>query len=267
MIKNFFKNWRKELFLLFAIFLLAAGLRIVRILVYQQPVFADEAIYVRWSQIMQNEATLRFLPLSDGKQPLFMWSIIPFLKFISDPLIAGRILSVVTGMGTLLGVFVLTWVLFSSKKASLFAAFLYSISPFAVFFDSLALVDSMLSMFGVWIFTFSVLTVKHLRLDFAMITGMLLGGALLTKSPSIFFALLVPASLIFLKMPNGKGAKIDLIMRLLFLFLAIYVLAFGIYNILRLGPNFHMVGARNQDYIFPISHIWENPKDPFIFHV
>jgi hypothetical protein len=37
------------------------------------------------------------------------------------------------------------------------------------------------------------------------------------------------------------------------------------YNILRLGPNFHMLGARNQDYVFPISHLWENPKDPFIF--
>ena len=46
------------------------------------PVFADESIYIRWAQIMRSEATLRFLPLSDGKQPLFMWAAIPFLKII-----------------------------------------------------------------------------------------------------------------------------------------------------------------------------------------
>ncbi|KKU74843.1 MAG: hypothetical protein UX99_C0005G0003 [Candidatus Amesbacteria bacterium GW2011_GWB1_47_26] len=43
------------------------------------PIFADEAIYVRWSQVMRAESSLRFLPLSDGKQPLFMWLTIPFL--------------------------------------------------------------------------------------------------------------------------------------------------------------------------------------------
>ena len=37
------------------------------------PIFADEAIYIRWSQVMKAEPTLRFLPLSDGKQPLFVW--------------------------------------------------------------------------------------------------------------------------------------------------------------------------------------------------
>src|SRR5574343_1375587 len=65
------------------------------------PVFADEAIYIRWAQVMKAEETLRFLPLSDGKQPLFMWVIIPFLKLISDPLIAGRIVSVLCGLGTM----------------------------------------------------------------------------------------------------------------------------------------------------------------------
>ena len=48
------------------------------------PVFADEAIYIRWAQVMKAESTLRFLPLSDGKQPLFMWSVIPFFKLFSD---------------------------------------------------------------------------------------------------------------------------------------------------------------------------------------
>jgi len=36
------------------------------------PVFADEAIYLRWSQVIRAVESLRFLPLTDGKQPLFM---------------------------------------------------------------------------------------------------------------------------------------------------------------------------------------------------
>ena len=59
-----------------------------------QPIFADEAIYIRWAQVMRAEPTLRFLSLSDGKTPLFMWAMIPFLKVFSDPLFAGRFLSV-----------------------------------------------------------------------------------------------------------------------------------------------------------------------------
>jgi predicted membrane-bound mannosyltransferase len=61
------------------------------------PVFADEAIYVRWSQVMQAEPGLRFLPLSDGKQPLYMWLTIPFLKLVTDPLLAGRVLTALSG--------------------------------------------------------------------------------------------------------------------------------------------------------------------------
>ena len=58
------------------------------------PVFGDEAIYVRWAQIIKSVDTLRFIPLTDGKQPLFMWLNAATLKFIVDPLIAGRIISV-----------------------------------------------------------------------------------------------------------------------------------------------------------------------------
>src|SRR3990167_3465310 len=75
----------------------------------QIPVFVDEAIYIRWSQVMRAEPSLRFLPLSDGKQPLFMWLTMPALKFIADPLFAGRIVSVVAGLFTLLGLAVLVF--------------------------------------------------------------------------------------------------------------------------------------------------------------
>ena len=37
---------------------------------------------------------------------------------------------------------------------------------------------------------------------------------------------------------------------------ATYVLAFAMYNIQRLGPNFSQLTARTGDYVLPFSHLW-----------
>src|SRR3972149_11722364 len=108
-VKGFTKSWSKVLILLFAILLISFVLRLVKIFIGQQPIFADEAIYVRWAQVMKAEPTLRFMPLSDGKQPLFMWLTIPFLKIFNDPLVAGRLTSVAAGLGILVGVFLVSY--------------------------------------------------------------------------------------------------------------------------------------------------------------
>src|SRR4051812_11296992 len=94
-----------EILILLLISLLYFSLRLPNLT--SQPIFADEAIYIRWAQVMRNEPTLRFLPLSDGKTPLYMWAMIPFFKLFSDPLFAGRFLSVLSGFITLLGGFYL----------------------------------------------------------------------------------------------------------------------------------------------------------------
>jgi len=264
---SFLKNWLKALGILLFILIFALLARTLKVYFSGQPVFADEAIYIRWAQVMKAEPTLRFLPLSDGKQPLYMWILMFLLQPSFDPLIAGRMLSVFFGVVSALGVFILSYILFKRKKAALVAVLIYAISPITVFFDSMALVDSTLAMFGIWYLIFLVLSVKKQRYDLSMIAGFLLGGALLTKSPALYFSLLTPVSLIFI---NWKGKKSEIIVRILktlTLFIPIYLIAYGMYNILRLGPNFQLIALRNQDYVFPISHLWLNPKDPFIFHV
>lgn len=231
------------------------------------PIFVDEAIYIRWAQVMKTESTLRFLPLSDGKQPLYMWLVIPFMKFISDPLLAGRIVSVFSGLGTMIGIGMVSWYLFKSKKVVLITTLLWALSPYSVFFDKMALVDSLLTFFGIWTFYFAILTVNTIRLDFAMITGFFLGGALLTKSPALFFTILLPTTFLLIKWPKTIKEKIRKLFRLVVIFIPTLIIGYGLYNILRLGPNFHMIGLRNYDYVFPLSHLWLNPKDPFIFLV
>lgn len=211
---------------------------------------------------MRAEETLRFLPLSDGKQPLFMWVTIPFVKVISDPLIAGRVVSVLTGLGSLVGVFTLTFLLFKTTRVSFFSSLIFAILPFSVFFDRLALADSLLTFFGIWTLVFTILTVRLQRLDTAMLTGFFLGGALLTKSPGIYFAILIPFVLLLAEWPKKLLGKSKKIVVYVLLFSFTYGIGFALQNILRLGPNFHMISLRNADYVYPLTHIFNSPFDP-----
>jgi len=228
-----------------------------------QPIFADEAIYIRWAQIMKAEPTLRFLPLSDGKTPLFMWAMAPFFKIFSDPLLAGRFLSVLSGYATFVGVLFLGWKNFGSR-VGLWSAFLLSITPFMVFFDRMALVDTMLAAFSVWSLNFALLLIKYQRIDLAMCLGYLLGGGLLTKTPGMFNVLVLPVSALAINWKTLNRQKT--ILKIFGLWLITLTITFGIYNALRLGPGFINLSSRNQDYIFSPMDLVGRPLDPFLPH-
>jgi len=240
------------------------------------PVFGDEAIYIRWSQIIKNVETLRFIPQTDGKQPLFMWFTAVILRFFSDPLIAGRLISVSAGFGTLIGIFLTICILVSFHKNiqsplkffwhsikenfyyGVLAVTIYILLPFSFFFDRLALPDNTLSLFGIWSILFSFLLAKFKRLDLAFILGVILGLAWLTKSPALYFVILSLITFIFLNLKNIKSIYLPIISS---------IIAYAIYNILRLGPQFQMIAVRNKDYIWPIGEILKHPFDPLKPHI
>jgi len=262
MINKKFTTSNLQLKIFSVVFILTVGYFISRITnLTTIPIFCDEAIYIRWAQVMRAEPSLRFLPLSDGKQPLFMWLVIPFLKVIEDPLVAGRVVSVLAGFGTMIGVGILSYFLFNKKKISFLAMILYLISPFTFFFDRMALTDGLLSFLGIWFFVFSVWLINDARLDLAMIGGIILGLGLITKSPALFFAVLLPTTLIIF---NFKRKNLSLhLIKVVSFWLVIWVFAFAIYNILRLGPEFHMIAIRNKDYVFSFSEVLKHPIYPF----
>lgn len=249
----------KKLLLLlsFIILALAAGLRFINL--NSLPIFADESIYIRWSQVMKAEASLRFLPLTDGKQPLYMWAVIPFLKFISDPLLAGRLLSGLMGVGTVVGVGFAAYLLFANRRLSLMAGLIWAVIPYGVFFERMALADAMLTFFIIWAFNFMALALMHSRLDMAMISGFALGFAWLTKTPAEFSFLLLPFLSLLIKRRR--------LLISIGLLLVAYVIAFAMYNILRLGPEFSQIAIRNKDYVFSFSEVLRHPIDPLIPHL
>lgn len=233
--------------------------------IYSVPVFVDEAIYVRWSQIMKAEASLRFLPMSDGKQPLFMWMTMPMFKLISDPLVAARTLSSLAGLGSMIGLSYLSYLFFKSLHASLLTGLVYSVLPFTVFFDRMALADSLLAMFGVWTLVFFKIFLEKRRLDFAMLTGFSLGAALLTKSPAIFYYLwIILATIFFVDLKNeNKKTLFNLVLG----FFYIFVISQAMHGILRLGPNSNMAGSRNLDYLYTFKEVFGHPTVPLIYNL
>jgi len=240
------KNW----YLLSAVFLYLAT-RLINLVKF--PIFADEAIYIRWSQIMWHDATQRFMPLADGKPPLHMWLLIPFLKVFSDPLLAGRLFSVFSGLFSLIGIWFLIKELFNRKSAYL-AVFLYVFLPFSLIYDRMALTDSFLLAIMIWFLYFLVKLLKKPALDVAMVTGILLGMAFLTKPTGLFFLMFLPCSLVLYSGKKKKEAK-----RFLIYFLVVVLFGGAMYMILMLSPLFGSILRRSKEYTFSIEEFMGAP--------
>jgi 4-amino-4-deoxy-L-arabinose transferase-like glycosyltransferase len=221
------------------------------------PIFTDEAIYIRWAQIAKQDASWRFISLTDGKQPLFVWGAMVTLRFLSDPLEAGRLVSVISGFFSMIGIGLLAREIFKSTKTGLFASFLYIIYPFALVYDRMALMDTMTAMFSIWSLYFAILLVRTLRLDVALILGMILGGGVLTKTSGFISIYLLPTTLLLFNWKREKRYQ-----RLLewvgFAALAV-IMSQLYYSILRLSPWFHMIAQKDITFIYPIKEWLEHP--------
>ena len=111
---NFLKKYKIEIFILVILALIYFASRFYNIL--SLPIFTDEAIYIRWAQIAKQDASWRFISLTDGKQPMFIWLMMVSLRFIQDPLLAGRAVSVGAGFFTLIGMYFLGREMFKNNK-------------------------------------------------------------------------------------------------------------------------------------------------------
>lgn len=156
------------------------------------PVFADEAIYIRWAQMLTHDPNqFLFLPLYDGKPPLFIWLLVPILPlFPLDPLIAARLLSILGGLGTMTFIWlIVTW--YGGKRwAQIASVLLYILLPYGLFYNRLGLIDSLLTFFLAGSFYFSLRWSRTLRWNQALMSGILWGLALITKTSALYYILI-----------------------------------------------------------------------------
>ncbi|OGG01454.1 hypothetical protein A2Z33_02875 [Candidatus Gottesmanbacteria bacterium RBG_16_52_11] len=220
------------------------------------PIFTDEAIYIRWSQIGSRDAAWRFISLTDGKQPLFTWIMMVFLRLIpGDPLVVGRLVSVFAGFVTLAGLTLLSYELFKSRAAALFTGLIYAVSPYTLMYDRLALYDSLVSALYVGSLYITVRLVRTLRLDNALILGMALGAGVLNKSSGFISIYLLPVP--YLLFQGIRPTRRLFIYALLAALAAVLALVY--YSVLRLSPHFHMIGLKNTVFVYTLSDWLSQP--------
>ena len=219
------------------------------------PMFTDEAIYTRWSQIARYDSNWRFISLTDGKQPAFVWINMIFMRFFEDPLLSGRIVSVLCGLFVVVGLYFLTVEVFRENKKNrvigLIASALAIVYPFLLVYDRLALYESMIAAFIVWSLYFQILLVRKLRLDLAMITGLVMGGAVLTKSSGFLAMYLIPI-IFFLYDFKKKGLKTNLLKAAGYFLVAVIIINVC-YAILRLSPFYHIINQKNSIFVYDIG--------------
>lgn len=226
------------------------------------PIFTDEAIYTRWSQIARYDSAWRFISLTDGKQPLFVWLDVVVMHFFKDPLFSGRLVSVLAGFGTMVGLFFLGKEIFKNIWVGILSSFLYLVYPFGLVYDRMALYDSLVGALGVWGLYVEILLVRKNRLDIALILGMVMGGGLLTKTSLFFNIYLLPFTLLLFDW-KGKEVKKRLFKWISLAVIAIF-LSYGYYSVLRLSPFFNIIGEKNSIFVYPLRD-WISHPFNFLF--
>ena len=254
-----FEKYRTDLLLLLGLSAVYFLIRLPGLLTL--PIFTDEAIYMRWVQIASQDPNWRFISLTDGKQPLYIWFSVIMMRLVGDPLLAGRLVSVVAGFLTLLGLYILSFALFKKRSIAAITVILYIFYPMAHVHDRLALYDSLVTTFYVWAAYVSVLLVKHVRLDLAYTLGFVIGAATLNKTSGFLSAYLLPFSLILFDFKQ-KGWKEKLIRWGMYALLA-YVISQVFYSVLRLSPYFHIISEKNSTFFYPLSE-WVTHAENFL---
>lgn len=246
----------QDVLIIIGIFVLFFSTRLI--VLDRFPVFNDEGIYIHWAKIAKADAAWRFISLTDGKQPLQTWGTIPILKFFpTNALLAGRLFSVMTGFAALSGIIVLLTYLFG-KRTAFIGGFLYVITPYFLFYDRMAMVDSGVNAAIIWIVFLSILLARTIRLDVAIIFGLVGGIGLLAKSSvRIFMGLAILAPILFYEKNRKKTA--NKVLNFVILYVLAAIIAFAIYNVQRLSPFFHVIAEKNTTFISTFAELRQNP--------
>lgn len=163
------------------------------------PLNNDEAIYILYASIAAHPHHLGdlFGGFSYAVPPLFMWLGAVALHVHPDPnpvsmMLTIRMLSVLSGLGSIIVLYRLAWRLYGNSSISVIAALLYVFCPYALFFNRIGMLDTFVGFLGLVVAWQSVRVFSQLtpsRRDIVLL-GVLLGLGQLAKGTSTFFWLL-----------------------------------------------------------------------------
>ncbi len=232
------------------------------------PVFADEAIYIRWSQLVIDDALrFAFFSMADGKPPLFMWLLSFTLRPFADPLFAGRLTSVVIGLVTVFAVGALAKLITGNRKVVMISQLITVFAPFWWFYHRMALMDGLLTLLivlSVYCATYIAIQcqkekgIAYDTIPWILLLGVCFGGALMTKTPALFAIPVIALTPVFALIRNPKYKKKKATRKFLesCLLIALGGL-FGclIFFLLRVSPFFGALFSRSGDFTFTLKEL------------
>ncbi|MCL4397627.1 glycosyltransferase family 39 protein [Patescibacteria group bacterium] len=207
------------------------------------PLFTDEVYYLRL--VREGISNPLWISFADGKEPLFFW-LLTALSRLPDPILAGRVMSLLAGLGTATLVYFLGKELFDQRTGQI-AMLFYVFSPFALVYNRLSLLDGLL-VFLLTGFLFGLVKASRLKsLRWVLISGVFYGLALVTKTIAQMFVFLVPLTMLIIK--KNK------------LLLLVIIIAGAIYLPILFAPGFAAIADKNQTFVyspfFAAKHIRE----------
>lgn len=169
------------------------------------PPFVDELLYLRFGQLFITDLGNWNYPLRVGLMPLYPWIAGLLQGLPLDPLLIGRGISIASGL-------IVLWALHRIERdifgrSGLFAAALWIFCPYALFHESLGLVDPLFCMLALLLL---LTTIKfftgQLKLPAALLLGLLPALAIVAKAQG-YFLLSVPLLGLLLLAESGKPRR------------------------------------------------------------
>ncbi len=150
------------------------------------PVLTDEAIYLRWAEIIDHQGHW-FISLLDGKQPLAYWIYaIVRMTLGGDPLFAARGISALAGAATT-GFLYLIAKRVAGPRAGLLTAAMWAVLPWSLIYDRMVFTESLVNLAGAAVVYTALLAFSHEGWKHTVICGVTLGLAFLVKSTALLF--------------------------------------------------------------------------------
>lgn len=221
------------------------------------PLFTDESIYIYWAKVIATTHAQLFISLTDGKPPVLIWMIASLLSIFPADwyLIAGRLPSVISGLIALVAVVKLGELLFS-KRLGIIAGILIIIFPMSLFYDRMALFDSMLTSMLLVSVYFAVKTGKEKKLRDAVLWGIFLGLAFLSKPTALLF---MPLTVLAVVMPIPLKSITKHVRKLSLLSIFALGIGYGINSLQRVSSAYPAMVRKNAQFQQPLTELLMNP--------
>lgn len=222
------------------------------------PVFADESIYVRWSQLIIDDwHRYLFFPMNDGKTPLLMWLTVPSLLSFKNPLWAARFVAVLVGLFQMLSIGAIMHSLQSKTWSRRLAMILTATLPFWYFHHRVALTDGLMVL-GISVAIWAAINLVHAaetardhrQWRWVGILGLSIGLSLWSKLPALLFLPALP----FFALLSRFQTKSERIILLIKLGLAA-VVGLAVFGSLKIHPSFGQLFNRGSDFLYPLSEV------------